>query len=113
MPDSRTPQPDKESLRTLLLECGFGRVGFAPAGRAPGADHFRRWLERGFAADMRYMERNVERREDPRRVLPGARTVIALALHHDPPTEASSEPSPRGTACIAGAALCADSVGLL
>jgi len=93
-------RPPREDLRRVVLECGFDRVGFAAAGRAPGADRLRDWLRRGFEADMRYMARSIERREDPRKVLDGARTVIAVALYYAPPGKVAGGPGRSGVACI-------------
>lgn len=103
VPDSRSPLPvtERERLRRRLLDCGFDRVGFAGADRAPDAGRLRRWVERGFAADMQYMKRNLDRREDPRGLLPGARTVIVLAVHHPGPEAEALPEGPTGRACIA------------
>ena len=68
-----------EDLRKLLLENGFDRVGFADAESTPGANHFRTWLERGYAGNMDYLARNAERRRDVQRVLEGTRGVIVTA----------------------------------
>ena len=69
-------------LRKLLLENGFDRVGFADAGSTPGADHFREWLDRGYAGNMDYLARNTERRQDVQKELEGARGVIVTAMHY-------------------------------
>ncbi len=69
----------REELRRLILAAGFDNAGFAAAGAAPARDHFQRWLDRGFAAGMEYLKRRVERRTDPRNVVPGARTVIVVS----------------------------------
>ena len=71
-----------EDLRKLLLENGFDRVGFADAESTPGANHFRTWLERGYAGNMDYLARNAERRRDVQRVLEGTRGVIVTAMHY-------------------------------
>lgn len=86
--NSRGPQDLREEVRTLALRCGFDRAGFAPAGPARHADRFREWLNRGFAAGMDYLARSADRRSDPRRILPEARSVIALAVHYGEPGEA-------------------------
>ena len=41
---------------------------------------------------MNYMVRNAEKRIDPQKVLPGARSVICLAVSYAPPHEKDSEP---------------------
>jgi len=75
-------------LDTIALAAGFDAVGVAPAVRAPHAEAFHEWLEQGFHASMDWMAREPERRCRPELVLPGARSVIALAMNYympDPP----------------------------
>jgi len=72
-----------QSVRERAFELGFDLIGFAPAGPAPGADAFLRWLAADYAADMAYLAREPRRRADPRLVLPGARTVIMAGLSYD------------------------------
>ena len=79
---SRVSGNDRETARRVLLDHGFDQVAFAAAGRAPNADRLSTWLSRGFAASMRYLERRVERRQDPRLVVPGARTVIVVSVFY-------------------------------
>jgi len=87
----------REELRALVLDEGFDRVGFAAAGLAPSADRFAAWLEHRQHGNMSYLARSSERRMDPRRVLPGARTVIVAALHYaTPPAPHAPESGPRG-----------------
>lgn len=95
-------KPDVEAIRHLLLDLGFCRVGFAQAGPARNAERLADWVHRGFAGNMSYLERSLERRQDPRRVLEGARSVIVTAVHYDGPTDF---PRHRGQAVIAAYAL--------
>lgn len=78
-------------VRALGTEFGFDSVGFARAGPVDvdTAERFRRFLREGRHAGMKYMEGRVEERLDPTRILPEARTVIAVLLnyHRDNPTE--------------------------
>ena len=71
-----------DKIRARALEAGFDLVGIAPARRSAHGDAFLRWLERGLAADMTWMARDAERRLDPRRVLPGAQSVIVVGLSY-------------------------------
>ena len=62
---------------------GFTSVGIAAAGEMEeeGA-RLRAWLDRGYQASMGWMARSAAKRSDPRRILPGARSVIAVAVNY-------------------------------
>jgi epoxyqueuosine reductase len=54
----------------------------AACGSPVHADEFRNWLgERGHG-EMSYMERAEEKRCDPQKVLPGAKSIVVLALNY-------------------------------
>ena len=78
-------------LDTIAEAAGFDAVGVAPAVRAPHADAFHEWLEQGFHASMDWLAREPERRCRPERVLPGACSVIALAMNYFVPETAPPE----------------------
>ena len=83
-------------IREKAYELGFDLIGVAPAARAPHADAYAAWVDAGYAAAMGYMTRDVARRQDPRRVLPGARSVVVVGLSYfvaDPPAELWDDPS--------------------
>ncbi len=85
-----------ERLKEKAYDLGFDLIGVAPAGRASHAGAFRDWLAQGYAAEMGWLGRDPERREDVRYVLPGARSVIAVGLSYfvlDPPAELWNDPA--------------------
>jgi len=67
-------------VRALAEVLGFDRVGFAKAEPTPETRHFREWVDLGYAGELGWLSGRVEEREDPRRVLEGAKTVIVVAL---------------------------------
>lgn len=71
-------------IRSQALACGFDLCRFATAQRATHADVYLDWVDQGMHADMAWMERNQDRRCDPREVLPGCRTVICLGINYFP-----------------------------
>jgi epoxyqueuosine reductase len=82
-----TPDADglPERIRARAIELGFDRCGFAAAGRSRDADRLHAWLHAGREAELDYMRKDPERRADPRRVVPGCRSVVVLALNHFTP----------------------------
>jgi epoxyqueuosine reductase len=72
----------KSQLVTRALALGFDLCRVAPCLPPPHAEHFDRWLAEGNAGEMAWLERNKHRRMDPAQVLPGAHSVIVLALNY-------------------------------
>jgi len=58
---------------------GFIAVGFSKPGRPLHFDHFKAWLDAGKNAEMRWLEKNLDLRENPSRMLENCLTVISLA----------------------------------
>ncbi|HEU4430177.1 MAG TPA: tRNA epoxyqueuosine(34) reductase QueG, partial [Myxococcota bacterium] len=82
-----------ERVRALGIALGFDRVGFAPAAPSERNAFLREWLARGYGGEMAYLARRCEERIDPRRLVPGARTLIAVSLRYagEPPAELGPE----------------------
>ena len=94
MPTPISVATPSERIRSKALELGFRKVGFAraePLGEE--AKYLRDWLNRGYHASMKWMERDVEKRTDPRIVLPSAKSVICVAMNYFTPTQHSNDPS--------------------
>ncbi len=72
---------DSAFVKAAALDVGFHEVGVARAGPLdPGA--LDRVLAEGWEADMAWLGTQRAERLDPARLLPGARTVVALALSY-------------------------------
>src|SRR5674476_298327 len=71
-------------IKQRAAELGFAACGLTAAAPSTGHPHLLRWLERGFHATMRWLSREdaVAKRTDVRRVLPGAKSVVCVALHY-------------------------------
>ncbi len=75
-----------ERLRQLARECGFELAGAAPALPAPDAARYHDWSARGFAGEMHYLtDRRAAMRDDPRNVLPSARSIICVGKLYNGP----------------------------
>jgi len=72
----------KERLRRRAAELGFDDCRVAAAEGPRHADEFRAWLSAGAAGEMDWMQRTAEKRADAQKVLPGARSIIVLALNY-------------------------------
>lgn len=87
--EPQQPVSLSETIRAAAQDAGFQLVGIAPAVSPPGFNHFREWLERGFAGEMKWIERRLDAYEDPGMVLQNVRSVVMVGLNyaHDVPAE--------------------------
>ncbi len=72
----------KDSLVAYASELGFDSCRIAKATEPPHAAEFRNWLRDGAAGEMGWMKRSTEKRCDPQQVLPGARSIIVVAVNY-------------------------------
>jgi len=75
----------KEQIRQRARELGFDDCRFTPAAAPRTGDKLADWLAQGAHGEMAWLERNAPKRRDPQLVLPGARTVITLAVNYGGP----------------------------
>jgi len=87
--------PLSAELKDKALEGGFDLVGIASAGPSHTGAYLRHWFDDGRHGGMDWMARTAEVREDPRKVLPGCRSVIAVAMSYSTDRPPSSDFSHR------------------
>ncbi len=81
--------PERESrakyIKEAAIELGFTSCGISRACfLEDDARRLEKWLSSGMHAGMKYMEKHFEKRADPRRLFPGARSVISVLLNYYP-----------------------------
>ena len=69
-------------IRNEALKIGFAKAGFAPAGKTPYIAYFRDWLRSGFHGEMRYLERQAEKRGNPELLFPHVRSIVVVAMSY-------------------------------
>lgn len=72
-------------VREEALRLGFSACGFAPAQQLETeARRLEQWLMEGRNGTMQWMEENFDKRIDPRKLVPGSRSVVSLLMsyHH-------------------------------
>lgn len=80
----------KKTEHTRLIKMKSAQFGFQYCGIAPAefldedARRLETWLRRGMHGTMRYMENYFDLRVDPRKLVPGAKSVITLLLNYYP-----------------------------
>jgi epoxyqueuosine reductase len=76
-----------DAIKREALSLGFAAAGIAAVSPHASNEHLlhrlQTWLRRGFHGTMSWMARDPGRRADPRIVLPGCRSIIAVAMNYD------------------------------
>ena len=76
------PQPDRDEILKFISDLDFVAAGIAPAAPTDYESSYRSWVAQGQHGDMGYLERNIDVRMDPQRLLPGAKSIICVADRH-------------------------------
>jgi epoxyqueuosine reductase len=80
-----------EAHRLGFLACGIARAGFLEE-EAPSLE---KWLNEKRHGDMAYMANHFDLRLDPRKLVPGAKSVISLAYNYYTPLEQTDPDAPK------------------
>lgn len=72
-----------EAKRLGFLSCGISRADFLEE----EAPRLEQWLKQGMHGEMTYMENHFDKRLDPRKLVPGAQSVISLLYNYYPSEE--------------------------
>jgi epoxyqueuosine reductase len=88
-------------LKAEASRQGFQLAGVCPAVTPAGLHHFYRWLEAGYAGEMRYLPERATAYEHPRHVLPGARSILMLAMNYRPSPRRETSAGEGRVSCYA------------
>ncbi len=70
-------------IKAQALTLGFDKVGIVPAiPLSTERERLSDWLDRGYHGEMAWLARDPEKRTDPKLVVPGARSVIVVAVNY-------------------------------
>jgi len=70
-------------IKKIAISEGFDFVGISKATElTKEAKHLENWLNRGMHGQMHYMEKNFDLRIDPRKLVPGAKSVVSLLFNY-------------------------------
>lgn len=77
----------RDRIRQETARLGFDYCGIARARYLDeDARRLESWLERGMQGKMAYMEKHIDLRVDPSKLVPGAKSVITLLMNYYPAT---------------------------
>ena len=77
-----SPRILKARLVDFARETGFDSCRVAACGPPAHANEFKEWLDDGAHGEMSYMARGEQKRRDPQIILPGAKSIVVLALNY-------------------------------
>jgi len=77
--------------RLGFLSCGISNAGFLE----DEAPRLEQWLRQGHHGSMTYMERNFDKRLDPTKLVPGAKSVVSLLYNYFPKESQSDTSAPK------------------
>jgi epoxyqueuosine reductase len=72
----------KAQLKSYARQIGFDSCRITACDAPAHATEFREWLRQGAHGEMNYMQRGEEKRCDPQKVLPDAKSIVALAFNY-------------------------------
>ncbi|MGH7571304.1 MAG: tRNA epoxyqueuosine(34) reductase QueG [Gemmatimonadota bacterium] len=80
-------------VKEEAVRLGFDLVGVARAEAVAEASLLAEWLDRGHHATMSWMARHFDKRVDPRKLVPGCRSLVCVGLVYG---ESGGAPAPGG-----------------
>lgn len=83
---------NSKNIRYIVDQLGFSDCRVTPISPPAHLSRYEEWLADKTYGDMTWFERNNEKRADPSRILPGAQSMICLALNYLPGKE---HPNPQ------------------
>ncbi len=83
-----------EQIKAEAARLGFSLCGITSAEPPPHHRHYAQWLAEGKAGEMLYLHRQEPKRGDLTQVLPGAKSVVCVALNYSP-EEGMAPPAPN------------------
>ena len=86
-----------DKIKNKALELGFDIIGITDASDigTEQTEAIKNWLDAGFAGQMNYMHRNLQKRTNPANLLENAQSVIVAGLNSKPPQQNQQETEPR------------------
>ncbi|MEY3342871.1 MAG: tRNA epoxyqueuosine(34) reductase QueG, partial [Bacteroidota bacterium] len=92
---------ESKNRNTFLIKQEAMRLGFSFVGVSKAeflheeAPRMEAWLRNNMHGEMSYMERNFDKRLDPRLLVEGAKSVVSLMLNYYPEQHQPNDGSPR------------------
>ena len=73
-----------EEIKQHAFSLGFDACGICRADNSGKEAQYQKWISENCHADMEYLERNMDKRLDPRLLVENAKSIICVALNYYP-----------------------------
>ncbi|WP_421764276.1 tRNA epoxyqueuosine(34) reductase QueG [Ekhidna sp.] len=88
--------PGTQNIKVWAKEIGFSFCGISKAEfLEEEANKVEEWLKRGYQGKMSYLENHFDKRLDPTKLVPGAKSVVSLVYNYYPEKIHQSEDKPK------------------
>lgn len=79
-------------IKQHALKLGFDEVGISLAAKLDeDGEWMEKWLEKSFQGEMSYLERNKEKRYDPRLLLEGTQSIVSVLYNYFPEEQLTTD----------------------
>lgn len=87
---------NREIVKNIATDLGFSFCGISKAEfLEEEAPKMEEWLRRGYQGKMSYLENHLEKRLDPSKLVPGAKSVVSLVYNYFPEKIHQSDHRPK------------------
>jgi len=69
-------------IKNKSWQLGFDLFAVTKPSRVKNFSKYQEWLENGYQADMRWMEKNLEKKADTGRILPNCQSIVVLGVSY-------------------------------
>lgn len=73
-----------EEIKQYAFSLGFDACGITSAQKSGEEELYMQWLSEKCHGEMSYLERNIDKRMDPRLLVQGAKSIVCVALNYYP-----------------------------
>lgn len=84
-PQLTRPERLAEQLKLRARELGFQQCAITLPDASMEAEHLKSWLAQGYQGEMHYLEQHLEKRLNPRQLVPGSERIIMVRMDYLPP----------------------------
>ncbi len=74
----------KEKIKDIAQKTGFDLIGFSESREVEKEfiEFYINWIKNNYNGELKYLERNTEKRFNPKNLLPSAKTIISLGVNY-------------------------------